>query len=321
MKVQYRTQTLDLDDIEDETLASLAQRLAKEIQADVSRISLFIMPKPGLLKHPFPDRHVSEILTPKTRIKLVGTPEVEIKKIEDTEAAARAASSPRSRPPSTVKANKYVDHKRMREESMYTFHAIEPLKWLPNSERSRRFLHRLANDPGIKATMRKRQFSVGLLTEMDPASNTASDTSSVSRLLGLNRNKGEAIELRLRTDAYDGYRSYKVIRDTLCHELTHNVWGDHDQNFWKLCKEIEREVAKYDVTHILTDNEFYNPNDTGEDVVHDAGGWVGGDFVLGGTKGDSGQSGLSRREIIARAAEERARKEKEAREAERQDQS
>jgi hypothetical protein len=36
--------------------------------------------------------------------------------------------------------------------------------------------------------------------------------------------------LRLRTDAYDGFRLYSEVRRVLCHELTHNVWGDHDDN-------------------------------------------------------------------------------------------
>ena len=28
-----------------------------------------------------------------------------------------------------------------------------------------------------------------------------------------------------------GFRRYARIRETLVHELTHNVWGDHDINF------------------------------------------------------------------------------------------
>ncbi len=84
------------------------------------------------------------------------------------------------------------------------------------------------------------------------------------------------IELRLRTDAYDGYRDYKVIRKTLCHELAHNVWGEHDQHFWKLCREIEAEVDKNDWRrggHSIGSQEFYNPNDEGEDEEADGGGW------------------------------------------------
>ena len=42
-------------------------------------------------------------------------------------------------------------------------------------------------------------------------------------ILGYNRNKGQEICLRLRTDDYAGFRKYLAIRKTLVHELTHNV--------------------------------------------------------------------------------------------------
>ncbi len=41
-----------------------------------------------------------------------------------------------------------------------------------------------------------------------------------------------------------GFRKYESIRLTLCHELTHNVWGDHDNNFKELCSQITREVEE-----------------------------------------------------------------------------
>lgn len=154
--------------------------------------------------------------------------------------------------------------------------------------------------------MATHKFSVGVLTEMDPAAHTTHS----SRTLGLNRNKGEAIELRLRTDAGDGYRDYKTIRKTLCHELAHNVHGDHDEAFWKLTRRIEEEVERGDWKsggRSLTDEVFYEP---GEDVGEvDGGGWTGGEFVLGGGGGEMG--GIGRREAIARAAEERANKQRE----------
>ena len=148
-------------------------------------------------------------------------------------------------------------------------------------------------------------------------------TTHESRTLGLNRNKGEVIELRLRTDAYDGYRDYKTIRKTLCHELTHNVWGPHDRNFWDLCKKIEREVERDDWTRggrSVGNQEFYEPEE--QEEVYDHGGWTGGEFVLGGggstgeqtrtTGMGGGEGSLSRREILAKAAEERMKRTKQA---------
>jgi hypothetical protein len=160
--------------------------------------------------------------------------------------------------------------------------------------------------------MRQHRFSVGLLTEMNPAEHTTDH----SRTLGLNRNKGEVIELRLRTDAYDGYRDYKTIRRTLCHELAHNIWSDHDRNFHNLWNEIEKIVQREDWTRggrSVASEDFYEPPP--EDDEHfDGGGWTGGEFVLGrgSTPKDTETTGLSRREILAKAAEERIKRQNEA---------
>lgn len=75
--------------------------------------------------------------------------------------------------------------------------------------------------------MQKHEFTVGLLTELAPHEHP--------ELLGLNENAGQAIKLRIRTDRYDGFRLYSEVRRVLCHELTHNVWGDHDENVSTSC--------------------------------------------------------------------------------------
>ncbi|KAL2024276.1 hypothetical protein VTK56DRAFT_8758 [Thermocarpiscus australiensis] len=194
----------------------------------------------------------------------------------------------------------------------YTFHTLRPLPHLPNSARSLALLERLKSDPGIRHVMRKHRFSVGLLTEMDPAAHTSADHEGVTRILGLNRNRGEVIELRLRTDAYDGWRDYRVVRKTLCHELAHNVHGEHDARFWELCRTIEREVERADWKSggRTVGEEEYAParrpeeEEEEEGMVMDHGGWVGGTYVLGGG-GGAETEGLSAREIRARAAEAR----------------
>ncbi|KAK3345040.1 WLM-domain-containing protein [Neurospora tetraspora] len=173
-------------------------------------------------------------------------------------------------------------------DTRFTFQTIRPLPHLPNPSRSLSFLNRLAADPGIRAAMRAHQFTVGLLTEMDPGQYTASNHEGTTRILGLNRNKGEVIELRLRTDAYDGYRDYKTIRKTLCHELAHNVHGEHDRQFWDLCKQIEREVERADYTksgRVVGGEEYeyggpapVNEPDDEEGAVYDHGGWTGGTY-------------------------------------------
>jgi hypothetical protein len=83
-------------------------------------------------------------------------------------------------------------------------------------------LTKLANDEAILRAMNPHRFSVELLTEPTPHEGTG--------LLGLNVNQGEAIKLRIRTDMYDGFKSYRDIRRVRCHEFSHNVFGDHDDS-------------------------------------------------------------------------------------------
>ncbi|KAL1838982.1 hypothetical protein VTJ49DRAFT_2027 [Mycothermus thermophilus] len=172
-------------------------------------------------------------------------------------------------------------------DSDYTFQSLRPLPHLPNSQHALTLLRRLASDPGIRSVMRQHRFRVGLLTEMDPASHTSASHEGVTRILGLNRNKGQVIELRLRTDAYDGWRDYRGVRRTLCHELTHNVYSEHDGDFWRLCRQLEREVERADYwgsagRTVGGEAEYYQPPEGSEreqdeeGMVEDHGGWFGG---------------------------------------------
>jgi hypothetical protein len=302
--IHHHGKPIELSLLVDSTLSDLSDHIATTLSVPPSNQKFMITPKIGLLKAPFNPDHTLASLSSK-KVVLMGSTTSEIATLSKT--IATASTPRRPGPIKSAKPSRARDWKKNSEEIQYTFHTIRPLPYLPHPERSQRFLERLRDDPGIKASMLKHKFSVGLLTEMDPAMHTTHE----SRTLGLNRNRGEVIELRLRTDAYDGYRDYKTIRKTLCHELSHNIWGDHDRNFWDLTKEIEKEVEKGDWTRggrSVGEEEFYNPNDGGMpegDVDH--GGWTGGEFVLGG--GSSGEGrGLSRRDIIAKAAEERMKR-------------
>ncbi|KAG6811551.1 hypothetical protein H0H92_006904 [Tricholoma furcatifolium] len=140
----------------------------------------------------------------------------------------------------------------------YRFHELSPLEHLPNPESALALLAKLSEDPAIQHIMQRHQFSVGVLTELAPHEHP--------ELLGLNVNAGQAIKLRLRTDLYDGSRLYKDVRRVLCHELTHNVWGDHDDNFKELNSKLNREVAEFEQavargTHYLSDSrDVYQPS-------------------------------------------------------------
>jgi len=104
----------------------------------------------------------------------------------------------------------------------YRFHRIEPLPHLPRPEMAMESLTSLSRDPAVLHIMQKHRFSVGLLTELAPHEHPG--------LLGLNVNNGAAIKLRIRLDTYDGFRPYLEVRRVLCHELAHNVWGEHNND-------------------------------------------------------------------------------------------
>jgi hypothetical protein len=312
---------------DDATIQDLSDLVAEDLHIPAANQKFLITPKTGLLKPPFtnPTLLLSSLLGKK--VVLMGATTTEVAELADVARDRHARMAQRRAAQAAgrkITATKHRDVKKIQEEATYTFHTIRPLPYLPDPSKSQRFLERLAQDAGIRASMRRHQFRVGLLTEMDPAAHTTHE----SRTLGLNRNRGEVIELRLRTDAGDGYRDYKVIRKTLCHELAHNVWGPHDRNFWNLCRQIEDEVERNDWRrggHAVGGGgggleEFYNPADPGvEDEEADHGGWEGGEYVLGGGGGggDIAATGpadatLSRREIMARAAEARMGKQREA---------
>ncbi|MCJ1244315.1 hypothetical protein MMC30_001513 [Trapelia coarctata] len=283
------------------TIIDLANQISTHLSIPLEAQKLLI-PKLGLLKPPFAPTSLSTLPLRSRKIQLLASTASEI-------ASVSKLTSPRPSPPIKAATPTRTHHwRKAQDAARYTFHKLLPLDYLPNPEKSLRFLARLRDDAGIRAAMSTHKFSVPVLTEMNPAEHTTHE----SRTLGLNRNQGEVIELRLRTDAYDGYRDYKTIRKTLCHELAHNVHGPHDRNFWNLCQEIEKEVEKGDWKsggRAVGREEFYNPEDGGAGDV-DGGGWTGGEFVLGG--GGVEGRGMSRRELMAKAAEERMRRQEES---------
>lgn len=298
----------------DATISDLSDDIAENLSIPASNQKLMIS-KLGLLKPPFKDPNLPIASIADKKITLMGSTVKEASSISEAAEHASRRATRRSRPMQRVQAYKSHDWKKEQEESQYTFLTLRPLPYLPNPTKSLQFLQKLKDDAGIKAAMRKHKFTVPLLTEMNPVEHTQSNHEGTTRTLGLNRNGGEVIELRLRTDAYDGYRDYKTIRKTLCHELAHNVHGPHDRNFWDLCKQIEKEVDAADWRSggkTVGNDEVY---DGGEEEVDDHGGWTGGEFVLGANSAEPAEStgtvqsgGMSRREILARAAEERMKR-------------
>ncbi|XBI37367.1 hypothetical protein VPH35_122703 [Triticum aestivum] len=125
----------------------------------------------------------------------------------------------------------------------------------PPSEALKR-MHMLACDPGIIAIMNKHRWQVGIMTEMAPVGYVG---VSPKCIIGFNKNMGEEIPLRLRTDDLKGFRKYESIKKTLLHELAHKVHSEHDAHFFALNKQ---EAASLDWTksseHVLSGRKIFD---------------------------------------------------------------
>jgi len=137
-----------------------------------------------------------------------------------------------------------------KQDAEYRFGSIKAeFKYnTPPPYEAERLLQKLATDPGIVEIMQTRHFKVGVLTEMSPAEaqdRMARKGTPNLDLLGYNQNSGGMIVLKLRTDNVKGFRPYHDLINTLLHELTHNVWGPHDQNFWKLFGELKAQYMRF----------------------------------------------------------------------------
>ncbi|KAM0480243.1 hypothetical protein ACHAPX_004071 [Trichoderma viride] len=314
--VSHRGQKLPFELDADNNVMDLFCEIEAVLEIPIQNIKVMV-PKGPFIKYPFKDPEYSvKNLAGKT-ISVMGSTATDVQAVQTMchklHKIKAAREAQRSKAKSKTTRRRTVASP---EDLKYTFMQVRPLGGLPNPDRSLKLLMRLKEDPGIKAAMKKHKFTVALLTEMEPLAHTESTHEGTTRILGLNRNQGEVIELRLRTDAHDGYRDYKTIRKTLCHELTHNVHGPHDRQFWDLCHQIEREVDAADWKtsgRTIGESSRYHISgqDEEEDVHEDDGGWTGGEFVLGSSNSKMSSAGLSRREILAQAALERQRKEAE----------
>jgi len=117
------------------------------------------------------------------------------------------------------------------KETEALFNSYEHLHGLPRGEAALTMLRKVASL--VKPIMRKRGWRVQILAEFLPPE---------QNLLGLNINKGYKICLRLRYhNNPDLFLPVEQVVDTMLHELSHNIWGDHDSNFHRLWAELREE--------------------------------------------------------------------------------
>lgn len=145
--------------------------------------------------------------------------------------------------PSGVRANsrsvaRQSPHRFQRQQALQTL----PPESSPDPSAAVALLERLANDSSILALLESHRWSVGLLAEMAPEGKVG---VSASCRMGFNRNRGQEIHLRLRTDDYRGLRPYQSVVEVLLHELAHNVHDDHDNSFKTLNSQLRTEYRAH----------------------------------------------------------------------------
>ena len=121
-----------------------------------------------------------------------------------------------------------------------------PSSSTPHAFEARSLLLKIAQDPAIVHIMRQREWTVGLLAEMDPIDDRLSEKmeGGGKRLLGYNSNSGAEIRIRLRTQDLSGFLPYPALIDTLLHELSHNEVGPHNEHFWHLFCQLKVDYLK-----------------------------------------------------------------------------
>lgn len=192
LQVSFRGQTLTVSLPHDSTVLTLKESLQQSTSIPPTHQKLLSKGHRLQDSDPISSLHNNKLM-------LLGTAPSTVTEINSHKPAVRTRS------PYAVKLPTARGSASATPDSTYTFHRLVPLPHLPNVDAARDLLDRLVHDRGIIAIMKKYKWSVGALVEMDPAEHTYVD----HKTLGLNRNKGEVIELRIRTDEYAGFRQYR----------------------------------------------------------------------------------------------------------------
>ncbi|KAJ2489126.1 hypothetical protein IWW37_004263 [Coemansia sp. RSA 2050] len=247
---------------------------------------------------------IASLIPANSRIVLIGTPATELAEhLKSSERREEGrANYDKYRATTVFRTRDPTGH------SEYGFLRFETLPGLPCQASALAMLQRLARDEGVRGIMQKRQYSVGVLRELHPNERT---------ILGYNRNRGQVIALRLRTDDLEGFRDYTDVRKVLMHELAHMVWDEHDERFHRLNRELCQELDELDWTRRGQTVGGGAPSagprfqqTTVEDSAVDGGALTSKGFVLGGTApqlppGDSAVRQENRRELAFQAWQKR----------------
>ncbi|KAI9298126.1 WLM-domain-containing protein [Neoconidiobolus thromboides FSU 785] len=246
--VQYKGNSTSIQVISDSTVAYIKEQIALELQLEEKYLKLVYK---RVLKDE--ERVDQTSLKDGSKVTLIATP------IKDISNLQRVEKELYLRPKATVAPatpRKQVNFEEQKL-SKYTFHKLETLSEFPNREKAYEFLLKLKQDLGVVEIMKKYQWQVGSLIELSPLK---------KEILGYNKNKGQVIALRLRTDDLTGFVNYNQVKKVLMHELAHMIHSEHDAKFHELNRTLNKEVIQLDWTKgkgSRTSNaKTYNPNNT-----------------------------------------------------------
>ncbi|XP_033513106.1 uncharacterized protein [Nicotiana tomentosiformis] len=237
--------TLEMDPTA--TLKSLGDELLNltNVRDDTLRL---IVPtnKSSRLLYPFSEEHsclkleAASILEGKS-IRMLGVPKDEVDDIlQSAKADLRIVGFDEEEKRSRQRISNGLQSSLKLPQGPYVFCDFRTLhlpgvELNPPASKALKLMHKLAADPGIVAIMNKHRWRVGIMTEMAPEGYVG---VSPKCILGFNKNHGEEISLRLRTDDLKGFRKYDSIKKTLLHEFAHMVHSEHDANFHTLDKQV-----------------------------------------------------------------------------------
>ncbi|KAJ1965473.1 hypothetical protein GGI12_000745 [Dipsacomyces acuminosporus] len=313
ISISHKGKAADFALTADTTVAELRQMVSQQFGIEPANQRLLPRSGAGANKLADDNEVVSNVIPHGTKVLLMGTASKELSSL--SQSTAKRELGRQNYEKFKASANDVYSTSRQKigtlgsdPDSEYTFHGFETLPNLPHRDKAMGILRKLAKDEGVRQIMKKRQYSVGILRELHPFERT---------ILGYNRNKGQVIALRLRTDDLDGFRDYLNIRQVLMHELAHMIWSEHDESFHKLNREHCKEVVELDWTlrgkRLAGENAvFYEPESSSDQI--DGGSLTEAGFVLGGKApempaGDDDQDpAQARRGLILKALEKRSSK-------------
>ncbi|XP_042041820.1 uncharacterized protein LOC121787209 [Salvia splendens] len=263
--VVWRGQNFVVEMNQGATLKEFGDKLREltHVEADTLRL-LVPVEKNSKLLYPFSDEHsrmsleTASILKGKA-IRMMGVPKGEVDEVlQKAKVDLRIAGfdEEEKRLKQRISRRSYNSPKLPQGNYIFCDFRTLSLPGIvlnPPASKALELLHKLASDPGIVAIMNKHRWRVGILTEMAPEGYVG---ISPQCILGFNKNHGEEISLRLRTDDLKGFRKYEKIKKTLLHELAHMVFSEHDSNFLALDSQLNKEAITLDWTksrgHTLT---------------------------------------------------------------------